>query len=42
MNVYRNCEELIDPLVTFSNSAESYMKYVDQHPDQIIKLGITF
>ena len=42
MNGYLNCEDLIDPVVMFSNSAESYMKYVDQHPDQSIKLGITF
>lgn len=42
MNGYLNCEDLIDPVVTFSDSAQNYMKYVDQHPDQSIKLGITF
>lgn len=42
MNGYLNCEDLIDPVVTFHNSAESYMKYVDQHPDLSIKMGVTF
>lgn len=32
MNGYLNCEDLIDPVVTFANSPESYMQYVDQHP----------
>lgn len=42
MNGYLNCEDLIDPVVTFTSSAESYMKYVDQHPELSIKMGVTF
>ncbi len=42
MNGYLNCEDLIDPVVSFETSAESYMKYVDQHPELSIKMGVTF
>lgn len=42
MNGYLNCEDLIDPVVTFTTSAESYMTYVDQHPELSIKMGVTF
>ncbi len=43
MNGYLNCEDLIDPVVVaFANSPESYMQYVDQHPEQSIKMGVTF
>lgn len=42
MNGYLDCEDLIEPVVTFATSAESYMKYVDQHPDLSIKMGVTF
>ncbi len=42
MNGYLNCEDLIDPVVTFTTSPESYMKYVDQHPELSIKMGVTF
>ncbi len=42
MNGYLNCEDLIDPVVPFAQSAESYMKYVDQHPELSIKMGVTF
>ena len=42
MTGYLNCEDLIDPVVTFHDSAESYMKYVDQNPDLSIKMGVTF
>ncbi|WP_395300316.1 zinc-binding alcohol dehydrogenase [Enterobacter sp. ECC-175] len=42
MNGYLNCEDLIDPVVTFQTSAESYMQYVDQHPELSIKMGVTF
>ncbi|HCS4547177.1 TPA: zinc-binding alcohol dehydrogenase [Escherichia coli] len=42
MNGYLSCEDLIDPVVTFANSPESYMQYVDQHPEQSIKMGVTF
>ena len=30
MNGYLNCGDLIDPVVTFANSPESYMQYVDR------------
>ncbi len=42
MNGYLDCEDLIEPVVSFATSAESYMKYVDQHPDLSIKMGVTF
>lgn len=42
MNGYLNCDDLIDPVVTFTTSPESYMKYVDQHPELSIKMGVTF
>lgn len=42
MNGYLNCEDIIDPIVAFENSAEAYMKYVDQHPEQSIKMGIEY
>ncbi len=42
MNGYLNCEDLIDPVVTFANSPESYMQYVDQHPEQSIKWASRF
>lgn len=42
MNGYLNCEDLIDPIVSFASSPESYMKYVDQHPELSIKMGVTF
>lgn len=41
MNGYLNCEEIIDPIVTFAETAEAYMKYVDQHPELSIKMGLT-
>ncbi|WP_426449066.1 zinc-binding dehydrogenase [Siccibacter colletis] len=42
MNGYLNCEDLIDPIVSFASSPDSYMKYVDQHPELSIKMGVTF
>lgn len=42
MNGYLNCEDLIDPVVTFASSPESYMKYVDRQPELSIKMGVTF
>ncbi|MNR96241.1 Sorbitol dehydrogenase [compost metagenome] len=42
MNGYLNCEDLIDPVVTFAASPESYMKFVDQNPDLSIKMGVEF
>ncbi|MGN8646614.1 zinc-dependent alcohol dehydrogenase [Gracilibacillus sp. HCP3S3_G5_1] len=40
MNGYLNCEKIIDPIVHFEESAEAYMKYVDQSPNLSIKLGV--
>lgn len=40
MNGYINCEDIIQPIVRFEESAESYMKYVDQQPELSIKMGI--
>lgn len=42
MNGYLNCEDLIDPVVTFANSPESYMQYVDQHPNRASKWASRF
>lgn len=42
MNGYLNCEDLIDPVVTFANSPESYMQYVDQHPNRASKWALRF
>ncbi|EIZ5756033.1 zinc-binding alcohol dehydrogenase [Salmonella enterica] len=42
MNGYLDCEEIIDPVVTFASSPESYMEYVDRHPEKSIKMGVTF
>ncbi|WP_408011207.1 zinc-binding alcohol dehydrogenase [Pseudalkalibacillus sp. A8] len=42
MNGYLNCEDIIEPIVTFTDSAKAYMKYVDQHPELSIKMGIEF
>ena len=40
MSNYIDCEDIIDPVVNFVDSAEAYEKYVDQHPDLSIKMGI--
>ena len=40
MRNYIECEDIIDPVVNFADSAEAYEKYVDQHPDLSIKMGI--
>ena len=42
MNGYLNCEDIIYPVIPFEQSAEGFCKYVDQHPEESIKLGITF
>lgn len=42
MNGYLHCEHIIDPVVPFENSAEAFMHYVDQHPEESIKLGVRF
>ena len=40
MNGYLDCEELIDPIVPFEESAAGFCEFVDQHPEKSIKLGI--
>lgn len=42
MSGYLNCEDIIDPIVPFEESAEGFMKYVDQDPELSIKMGVTF
>lgn len=37
-----NCEEVVDPVIPFSEAAEGYMEYVDRAPEKSIKLGVTF
>jgi threonine dehydrogenase-like Zn-dependent dehydrogenase len=37
-----DCSEIIDPIIPFSESAEGFMKFVDQEPDKSIKLGVKF
>ncbi|MFD0670051.1 zinc-binding alcohol dehydrogenase [Cohnella sp. GCM10027633] len=37
-----NCEGIISPVVPFGESADGYEQFVDQRPDQSIKLGVTF
>ena len=37
-----NCEEIIDPVVSFEESAIGYESYVDQHPEKSVKLGVKF
>ncbi len=42
MNGYLDCEDIINPVVPFEESAESFCEYVDRHPDESIKLGVSF
>ena len=42
MNGYLNCEDIIDPVVPFEECAEGFCKYVDQHPESSIKMGVDF
>lgn len=41
-NGYLNCENIINPVVAFNESAEAYMKYVDKEPHLSIKMGVEF
>ena len=41
MRNYIDCEDIISPVVEFKDSPRSYEKYVDQHPDLSIKMGVT-
>jgi threonine dehydrogenase-like Zn-dependent dehydrogenase len=42
MNGYINCEDIIEPIVSFEESSEAYMQFVDQHPELSIKMGIQY
>ncbi len=42
MNGYLNCDEIIDPVISFEGCAEGFSTYVDKNPDLSIKLGIEF
>lgn len=42
MSGYINCEEIINPVVSFTDSAEAYCKFVDQEPHLSIKLGVEY
>jgi len=42
MSGYLDCEEIIDPIVTFADSAEGFCRYVDREPQNSIKLGVEF
>ena len=37
-----NCEKIIDPVVDFAEADTAYAYYVDQHPEQSVKLGVVF
>jgi threonine dehydrogenase-like Zn-dependent dehydrogenase len=37
-----NCEEIINPVVSIDECAKGYELYVDQYPDQSVKLGVEF
>lgn len=39
-NGFLHCEDIIQPVVPASEAIQAYYHYVDQHPDQSIKLGI--
>ena len=40
MKYYINCDDIISPVVEFKESPRAYEKYVDQHPDLSIKMGV--
>lgn len=42
MENYVDCTDIIDPVVPFEESAEGFMKYVDQEPTLSIKMGVKF
>lgn len=37
-----DCSEIIDPVVSFADSAEGVCRYMDREPQMSIKLGVTF
>jgi len=36
------CENLVQPVVPFSQSAEAYKEFVELHPERSVKLGVEF
>ena len=36
------CEQIVQPIVSFSEAAEAYREYVDEHPERSVKLGVLF
>jgi threonine dehydrogenase-like Zn-dependent dehydrogenase len=36
------CDNILDPIVPFEKSDESYIKYIVEHPELSIKMGVTF
>lgn len=42
MNGYLNCEDIVYPVVPFGESAEGFCHFVDQKPEESIKLGVVF
>jgi threonine dehydrogenase-like Zn-dependent dehydrogenase len=37
-----NCEEIVNPVVAFEESAYGYEEYVDRSPEKSVKLGVKF
>lgn len=37
-----NCENIVQPVVPFSEALEAYLEYVDRHPEKSVKLGVVF
>jgi threonine dehydrogenase-like Zn-dependent dehydrogenase len=35
------CDEIVQPVVSFADSVDAYRR-IDEHPEQMIKLGVTF
>lgn len=42
MSGYLDCEKIIDPVVSFLDSPESYEKFVDREPHLSIKMGVDY
>jgi threonine dehydrogenase-like Zn-dependent dehydrogenase len=37
-----NCERIVDPVVTFDTCDKAYIHYVDEHPEESVKMGVSF
>ena len=40
MSGYLDCSEIVAPIVPLTESAEAYMRYVDQEPSLSVKMGV--